>query len=105
MSTHPDTMSENANIEDAKSDPKAQGEPSGGSGLGATPCSASVDLCLRMMIRAFYDEVRDRKGSEVKELLLEWFTPEEIEAASEMIRKGVIPPAIDFSFYLQNVQV
>lgn len=34
MSAHPDTMSENANIEDVTSDPKAQGDPSGGSGLG-----------------------------------------------------------------------
>ena len=40
MSTHPDTMSDNANIEDATSDPKAPGDPSGGAGLGATPCSA-----------------------------------------------------------------
>ena len=43
MSTHPDTMSEHANIEDATSDPIAPGDPSGGSGLGATPCSLSED--------------------------------------------------------------
>jgi len=40
MSTHPDTISKS--IEDAISDPKAQGNPSGGSGLGATPCSREL---------------------------------------------------------------
>ena len=33
MSTHPDTMSENAHIEDATSDPKAPGRPQRGSGV------------------------------------------------------------------------
>ncbi len=41
-------MSENANIEDATSDPTAPGDPSGGSGLGAPPCSAlrDFDVCI-----------------------------------------------------------
>lgn len=42
MSTRTDTMSKNAEIETGmNADPKAQGEPSGESVLGATPCSAS----------------------------------------------------------------
>lgn len=57
------------------------------------------------MIRAFYDEERNRKGSEVRELLLDWFTANEIEAARALIRSGVIPPRIDLQFYEQNASV
>jgi len=45
MSTHPDTMSEHAEIETGSNAVlKAPGDPSGGSGLGAPPCSRCSDL-------------------------------------------------------------
>jgi len=47
MSTRTDTMSENAKIETgSNADPKAQGDPSGESVLGATPCSVHPSLSL-----------------------------------------------------------
>lgn len=45
MSTRTDTMSENAKIETgSNADPKAPGDPSGESVLGATPCSQFLIL-------------------------------------------------------------
>jgi hypothetical protein len=45
MSTHPDTMSEHAEIETGSNAVlKAPGDPSGESGLGATPCFRCSDL-------------------------------------------------------------
>jgi len=42
-------MSENTEIEDGgNATQKAQGDPSGGSGLGATPCSVCLDVLRRI---------------------------------------------------------
>lgn len=47
MSTHTDTMSKSAKIETgSNANPKAQGEPSGESVLGAAPCYAQWELLM-----------------------------------------------------------
>lgn len=68
------------------------------------PVSGHVDLCLRMMTRAAFDYKRNRKVSEIIELLSEWFSEDEINQARELAGQGVIPPIADLDFYKDNAE-
>lgn len=70
--------------------------------VGSRKVTASVDLCLRMIIKDQFDYERDRKPTETTELLKAWFTREEIEQARALASVGVVPPRADLSHYRNN---
>lgn len=67
------------------------------------PVSGSVDLCLRIMVKAAFDYERDQTVSEIIETLKLLFSETEIERARELAQRGICPPCPDLSFYDENV--
>ena len=69
-----------------------------------SPCSTvvtgSVDLCVRIMVRAAFDYDRDMTRTEIEEALKPFFDDAEIALAREQVLKGIIPARADLSVYL-----
>lgn len=65
-----------------------------------------IDLCLRMMVYAAFDDKHgDLTPSEVKQNLSAFFPPETLRAAEKLSREGWLPPRVDLTFYSANASV
>jgi len=62
-----------------------------------------IDLCLRMMVYAAFDDKHgDLRPSQVRDNLSVFFPQETIQAAENLLKEGWIPPSVDLSFYSAN---
>jgi hypothetical protein len=64
---------------------------------------SKIDLCLRMMVYAAFDDRHgDLRPSQVRDNLCVFFPQETIQAAENLLKEGWIPPSVDLSFYSAN---